>query len=308
MTLNDFRRIFHLPQAIDNNHERFVAALKARDKYHNLEDDVMVKNLFNSGKHKDDVGMKIPSWMITDEIKLMDHYQMYDVVFGVDFPMTQSHPIESTQGNRDELEAKKNVQKVKEHLITEEIKKLVEGVDNVENVEVNSSILRQDDTQNILETRLEPRSDKESPEVEITAEVQPVNIDEEEESQQRMIMKIMEDSLPTMVDDRVKELTKTQVPIYVAQGLIMDDPHDDAHLEGENGAKKQKTSKHRTFVFGESSFGQDFESEQDDDEIPTEKVLQELIDEMSHTVDEAKLHKVVDEMLRQRCTLGDKLQ
>ncbi|GJT27617.1 hypothetical protein Tco_1275873 [Tanacetum coccineum] len=28
MTLNDFRRIFHLPQATDNNHEQFVAAPK----------------------------------------------------------------------------------------------------------------------------------------------------------------------------------------------------------------------------------------------------------------------------------------
>ncbi|GJZ32550.1 hypothetical protein Tco_0577986 [Tanacetum coccineum] len=58
--------------------------LKASDKYHNLEDDVMVKNIFNSGKHKDSDGMKIPSWMIMDEMKLTDHYWMYDVVFGVD--------------------------------------------------------------------------------------------------------------------------------------------------------------------------------------------------------------------------------
>nr|GEZ87884.1 hypothetical protein [Tanacetum cinerariifolium] len=36
-----------------------------------------------------------------------------------------------------------------------------------------------------------------------------------------------------------------------------------------------------------------------DDELPTEKVSQELMDEMSQTVDEAKLRKVVDEMLRQ---------
>ncbi|GKE17377.1 hypothetical protein Tco_1424954, partial [Tanacetum coccineum] len=28
VTLNDFRRIFQLPQATDNNHERFVAAPK----------------------------------------------------------------------------------------------------------------------------------------------------------------------------------------------------------------------------------------------------------------------------------------
>ncbi|GJU52953.1 hypothetical protein Tco_1226667 [Tanacetum coccineum] len=46
----------------------------------------------------------------------------------------------------------------------------------------------------------------------------------------------------------------------------------------------------------------------DDDEIPTEKVSQELVDEMSQFVDEAKLRKVVDEMLRQRCTSGDEHQ
>ncbi|GJQ99733.1 hypothetical protein Tco_0522718 [Tanacetum coccineum] len=80
----------------------------------------------------------------------------------------------------------------------------------------------------------------------------------------------MEESLPTMVDDRVKELTKTQVLIYVSQGLIME--------------KKQ------------------------DDELPTKKVSQKLVDEMSQTVDEAKLRKVVDEMLRQRCTSGDEHQ
>nr|GEV46089.1 hypothetical protein [Tanacetum cinerariifolium]GEW77364.1 hypothetical protein [Tanacetum cinerariifolium]GEW79589.1 hypothetical protein [Tanacetum cinerariifolium] len=31
----------------------------------------------------------------------------------------------------------------------------------------------------------------------------------------------MEESLPKMIDDRVKELTKIQVPVYVANGLIM---------------------------------------------------------------------------------------
>ncbi|GKA74021.1 hypothetical protein Tco_0780323 [Tanacetum coccineum] len=71
----------------------------------------------------------------------------------------------------------------------------------------------------------------------------------------------MEESLPTMVDDRVKELTKTQVLIYVSQGLIME--------------KKQ------------------------DDELPTKKVSQKLVDEMSQTVDEAKLRKVVDEMRKE---------
>ncbi|GJY18822.1 hypothetical protein Tco_0390313 [Tanacetum coccineum] len=36
------------------------------------------------------------------------------------------------------------------------------------------------------------------------------------------LQEVMKESLPKMVDARVKELTKTQVPIYVAQGLIME--------------------------------------------------------------------------------------
>nr|GEY96204.1 hypothetical protein [Tanacetum cinerariifolium] len=83
--------------------------------------------------------------------------------------------------SRDELEAQQNVQKVKEHLIAEEIEKLVEGAENVEKVEVNSFTLRQDDTQTIPRNKLQPRSDQESLKVEITAEVQPVNINKEEE-------------------------------------------------------------------------------------------------------------------------------
>ncbi|GJU40837.1 hypothetical protein Tco_1193794 [Tanacetum coccineum] len=120
---------------------------RARDRYHNLEDDETMKNIFNSGRHKDKIGMQIPSWMITDEMKLTENYQMYA----------------------------ENVELVKEHLAAEEIKKLVEGT---ENVKEDSSIPKNDD--DLPDTRLEPRSDKESPKVEITAEVQPVNVNEEE--------------------------------------------------------------------------------------------------------------------------------
>ncbi|GKC72137.1 hypothetical protein Tco_1118020 [Tanacetum coccineum] len=152
--------------------------------------------------------------------------------------------------------------------MAEEIEKLVKGTENVEEHEVDSSTLRQDDNQNDPGTRLEPRSNKESPEVEITVEVQPVNVNEEEEESAdddyelrrrfkgkeeltvnnpppssstpsssssklsatnrllslfmpRMkfsklaqhLQEIMEEALPKMVDDQVKELTKTQVPV-----------------------------------------------------------------------------------------------
>nr|GEY55209.1 hypothetical protein [Tanacetum cinerariifolium] len=379
------------------------------------------------------------------------------------------------QKSHEEL---KNEDKVKEHLMAEEIEKLVEGTKNVEeNVKVDSSTLKQNDNQNDLGNRLEPRRNKESSEVEITAAEQPVNVIEEEEesveddyelrrrekgeacrgglmvndpppsssipssspkpklSASQHILSLFKpktgQSLPKLVDTCVKDLTKTQVPIYVAQGLIMerqqsqanvvkmvkiiadaiqqecenlraeislqinnaisnhipsqvdssvrnymsgnifhvyptqaspasvqeqqyqlyltmkdnphlqqddlpiglalkykfkrlhvfdtpcrpsavcqrdqDDPHDDAHPEGENSAKRQKMTEHGTFVYGESSSGQVNESEPcpsmsgnqeqlddfdfwtdfyvtDDDELPTEKVSQELVEEMSKLV------------------------
>ncbi|GJZ93504.1 retrovirus-related pol polyprotein from transposon TNT 1-94 [Tanacetum coccineum] len=270
LTLDDFRTIFHLPQANDNNNALFVPPpsfsdmvpfykqvlgfsmelkkvsnfkipgllqpwqtlckifskclttrvtgwdqpplqimqIRARDAYHNLQDDDIMKNIFNSGRNKNKVGMRIPAWMITDEMKLTEHYKMYAEVFGLDVPLTQSQPTESTQGthrtpsaprqsaqltppvlvpsiekpdemilqdmiqvsltehkSREEQEARENVALVYEHLAAEEIEKLVEDPENVD----DSSPPRHDDT-SIPGTRLEPRSDKESPEVEIVQE------------------------------------------------------------------------------------------------------------------------------------------
>nr|GEX53887.1 hypothetical protein [Tanacetum cinerariifolium] len=255
----------------------------ARDKYHNLEDDAMVKNIFNSGKHKDGVGMKIPSWMITDEMKLMDHYRI-----------------------------KAKCTKVKEHLIAEEIEKLVEGAETGENVEVDSSCLRQNDNPIVPVTRLEPRMIRKVRSYLFEHLKTRFMSRKKFHALAQHLQEVMEESLPKMVNERVKELTKKQVSLYVAEGLIMereksqtdvakmiadsiqqerenlraeissqitdsitnhipspsvvrlrdqDDPHDDAHPEGENDAKRQKTSEHGTFVSRESSSGQDYESE-----------------------------------------------
>nr|GFC20011.1 hypothetical protein [Tanacetum cinerariifolium] len=101
-----------------------------------------------------------------------------------------------------------------------------------------------------------------------------------------------------------------------------DDPYDDAHPEGENSAKQQKTLEYGAYVSEESSFGHDNEQEQgpstsgnqeqvddydfwtdsyasDDDEIPTKQVSQDIMEEVSLNVDEVKLKKITDEMLRQ---------
>ncbi|GJQ94613.1 hypothetical protein Tco_0005752 [Tanacetum coccineum] len=97
-----------------------------------------------------------------------------------------------------------------------------------------------------------------------------------------------------------------------------DDPHDDTHPEGENRAKRQKTSEYEAYVFRESSSGQINENEQgpstlgnqeqEDDEIPTKQMTHDIMEEVSLTIDDAKLKKMVDEMLRQRCTSGDEHQ
>ncbi|GKF19419.1 hypothetical protein Tco_0068057, partial [Tanacetum coccineum] len=60
-------------------------------------------------------------------------------------------------------------------------------------------------------------------------------------------------------------------------------------------------------VTGESS-GQVNEKEQDDDEILTKKVSQDIMEEVSLTINKVELKKITDEKLRQRCTSGDEHQ
>ncbi|GJR90706.1 retrovirus-related pol polyprotein from transposon TNT 1-94 [Tanacetum coccineum] len=123
---------------------------RARDAYHNLQDDDIMKNIFNSGRNKNKVGMQIRIRRIFLDV--------YGVL----------------------------------HLAAEEIEKLVEESENVD----DSSPTRHDDT-SIPGTRIEPRSDKESPDVgrlfiekdEMTSKdtevepniVIPVNVDDEED-------------------------------------------------------------------------------------------------------------------------------
>ncbi|GKC56404.1 hypothetical protein Tco_1084002, partial [Tanacetum coccineum] len=82
---------------------------RACDMYHNLQDDDIMKNIFNSGRHKDKVGMQIPDCMITKEMKHTEHYMMYAEVFGLDVPLTQSQSTESTKGTHRILSAPRSL-------------------------------------------------------------------------------------------------------------------------------------------------------------------------------------------------------
>ncbi|GJZ78156.1 hypothetical protein Tco_0642828 [Tanacetum coccineum] len=144
--------------------------------------------------------------MITNEMKLTENYRMYDAVFGVDVPTTQSESIESTQGTHRTTSAPRTpnptmdkgessalristvIRLLEEHLIAEEIEKLVEGAENAEN-------------------------DK-SPGV--VGEVQQVNINEEEEES-------VEDDFELKRREQgkhVKESRRTQSPITIRSHRI----------------------------------------------------------------------------------------
>ncbi|GJZ68041.1 hypothetical protein Tco_0631281, partial [Tanacetum coccineum] len=298
LTLDDFRTIFHLPQANANNHENsvpppsfldmvpfykqqlgFTMELKTSSRFKTtglLQPWQTLCKIFSKcltthvigWRYNNKVGMQILEWMISKEMNNTEHYRMYTVVFGLDVLLTQSQPIESTQGthrtpsaprrstrltppapvlsvdkademilqdtlqvnlaehkSQEEKEARENVELVNKHLASEEIEKIIEGLKNV----IDDSLPPRNDEPNIPGTRLEPRSDKESPEVEIT-----------NDKEQREKGKIVEESRSTPFltpirsprihtdlissdTEKLQELmVRDQVQVYVAEGLILE--------------------------------------------------------------------------------------
>ncbi|GJR92205.1 hypothetical protein Tco_0264379 [Tanacetum coccineum] len=68
------------------------------ERFHNLQDDDIMKNIFNSGRNKNKVGMRIPAWMITYEMKLTENLRCMRCGFRLDVPLTQSKLTELTHG------------------------------------------------------------------------------------------------------------------------------------------------------------------------------------------------------------------
>ncbi|GJQ98577.1 hypothetical protein Tco_0009716 [Tanacetum coccineum] len=210
--------------------------------------------------------MKIPDWVISDEIKHTEHYRMYAEEFRIDVPLTQSQPTESTQGthrtpsalrrstrltppalvptvdkademilqdtlqvslaehkSREEQEARENVELVNKHLASVEIEKMVEESENV----IDDSPIPRNVDQNIPGTRLEPRSDKESPKVEITNVVIPVNVNEEEEEITDEVYELKRREKGKIVE----EFRSTPSPTPIRSSRI----HTDLELQGRYG-------------------------------------------------------------------------
>ncbi|GJY81042.1 hypothetical protein Tco_0493793 [Tanacetum coccineum] len=109
------------------------------------------------------------------------------------------------------------------------------------------------------------------------------------------IHKAIDHHIPSQVDASVPQTTCRPSAVRPRD---QDDPHDDAHPEGENSNQEQEDD----YDFWTDSYASY------DDEIPTKHVSQDIMEEVSLTIDEAKLKKMANEMLRQRCTSGDEHQ
>ncbi|GJV12889.1 uncharacterized mitochondrial protein-like protein [Tanacetum coccineum] len=223
-------------------------------------------------------------------------------------------------------------------------------------------------------TRLDPNSDKESPEVEITNDEEveitnvgiPMNVNEEEEEITNEVFlsrksfdtlvdhlqEVMVESFPNMVDTHIKEQVKKQVPEQVRDQVLVNiqaEIYSQIQKAIDNHIPSQVDASVRSYMSGhilhvhpvqsqtpsvpeqqyqllqvneneqgpltlenqEQEDNYDFWTESyasDDDEIPTKQMSQDIMEEVSLTIDEAKLKKMVDEMLRQRCTSGDEHQ
>nr|GEX46622.1 reverse transcriptase domain-containing protein [Tanacetum cinerariifolium] len=190
---------------------------RARDKYHNLKDDDLMKNILNLGRYKYKVGIKYPYWMISKEMKQTEHYRIYAEVFGIDVPLIHSPLTESTQGThrkpsaprsptlkvyasastrstviRLRLPQRKSIRLTPPApvLTVDKVDKLILQ-DTLQHVVDDSSIPRNDE-HNILGTRLEPKSDKESSKVGITDVIILVNVCDEEEEDDEITDEVYE--------------------------------------------------------------------------------------------------------------------
>ncbi|GJV08274.1 hypothetical protein Tco_1345930, partial [Tanacetum coccineum] len=176
------------------------------ESYHRVDNDKVVKLIFNSRKRKG-LGMRIPKWLLTEEMKQTKHYKVYAGELNIEVLMTLSQPIESMQEmlstpgapmppnpqeqqallqSIEDYEAQQAVKNVDEHLMDEDIENIVEG-----NEETNVDKFVEDvlNSQEDPDTRIEPMSHKESLEAEKVVDYMTINEEVEEESAEASLIR-----------------------------------------------------------------------------------------------------------------------
>nr|GEU46074.1 hypothetical protein [Tanacetum cinerariifolium] len=265
-------------------------------------------------------------------MKQTEHYQMYAEVFGIDVPLIQSPPTESTQGTHRSPSAPRSPtlkvdasastrstmirlrlpQRKSTHLTPPGPVLMVDKADELifqDRLQVSLAEHKSRQEQEARENMALVEKHLASEEIEkmghygylfehLRAKFMPrksfVTLVDH-------LLEAMADSLPTMVDKHIKE----QVLVYVAEGLILERQKTKEEMEkmiAKAILQERNQEQANDYDFWTDSYASD------DDEIPTKQVLQDIMNEVSLNVDEAKLKKITDEMLRQICTSGDEHQ
>ncbi|GJV98881.1 hypothetical protein Tco_1554133 [Tanacetum coccineum] len=235
--------------------------------------------------------MKILEWMLTEEMKLTDHYRMYVTMFWVDVPTTQSQLIESTQGmhrtsstlripnpkiTKGESSAQRkptvirfrvpkrpdpktpiptdaevDITNLEEHMVDEEFEQLLKGTKNVDvdafmddvlnkakksvdDVTITNDDLEEESVGDEYDTPSSVGGDKggkKNPRKLTVYDIYTLIIFTKTQHWKRRksfhqlaihLQSIMEEVLPSMVGDRVNEIAKKIVPLYIVEGLLLD--------------------------------------------------------------------------------------
>ncbi|GJU30273.1 hypothetical protein Tco_1173862 [Tanacetum coccineum] len=335
---------------------------RARDTYHNLKDDDIMKNIFNLGRHKDKAE-----------------------VFRIDVPLTQSQPTESTQGmNRTPIAPRSPNPKVDARessapkrstvihfRIPQRRSTRLTPPAPVPTVDKADEIILEDTLQNDDQTIPETRTILYLFETLRAKFLSRKSFDTLADH----LQEVMVESLPTMVDKHIKEQVEkqVQVPVYVAKGLLLERQQNKeesnkmiakamlqerGRLQAEISSQIQQAINNnipslvdasvRNYMSGhilhvhpaqpqttsipeqqyqltspvrlrdqddlhddappEGRIVQSGRRPLNDDETPMKQVSQDIMEEVSLTINEAELKKIADEMLRQRCTSGDEHQ
>ncbi|GKA45766.1 hypothetical protein Tco_0738562 [Tanacetum coccineum] len=313
---------------------------RARDAYHNLQDDDIMKNIFNSGRNKNKVGMRILAWMITEEMKPYGDYKMLEPRSDKESP-----EVEIVQEKEEETTPMVDVTNIvipvnvddEEDEITDEVFELRRRAKgkNVEETRLHQ-FLTYRSPRNFLylsylripETRINEGKFLRSLEIQV-----PVYFAEGLISGRKRLKKRrnVDASVRSYMSGHILHVHPAQVqsssvpeqqhqlylamkadPLLQQQDIAIWLALQMKFEKTQNSAKRQKTSEYEAYVSGESSSGQENVEEpgpstsgnqeqddefdfwtdsyaSDDDEIPTKQVTQDIMEEISLTIDEAKI-------------------
>nr|GEW58340.1 hypothetical protein [Tanacetum cinerariifolium] len=237
--------IFHLPQATDNNHDSFVPPPSFYDMipfYKNhfgftlelktpssfkttglLQPEIQRQNC-NENSRLDDLRRDEANGALLDVYRapLLTVDKADELILQDTLQVSLAE-----HKSRQEQEARENVALVEKHLASEEIvKMMVEGQEHV----VDDSSIPRNDEHNIPDTRLEPRSDKESPKVGITDVIVHVNVYDEKEDEDLITNEVYE-LKRRKKGKNVEESRITPFPTPIRSPRI----HIDLELQGHYG-------------------------------------------------------------------------